>query len=175
MPAAENPQFEPFRLPGPEIPNVDVDENGVFQTPRGDAEVYEKARLEFFSGLGLDDETSIEWLWPERIPLGLVTVIEGAVNLGKSLLMADLAARVTRGAPWPGRVEGPQQAGGVLFVGEEHGGWQKMAYPRLKQAGADLGPVLPLAAVSNTHSPPKMPPQSAHRPPAPVSGRLGRR
>src|SRR5260221_4101331 len=90
MSVAENPQFEPFRLPGPEIPNVDVDENGVFQTPRGDAEVYEKARLEFFSGLGLDDETSIEWLWPERIPLGLVTVIEGAVNLGKSLLMADL-------------------------------------------------------------------------------------
>src|SRR5258708_18704572 len=131
MSVANKPAFEPFRLPGPEIPNVDVDENGVFQTPRGDAEVYEKARLEFFSGLGLDDETSIEWLWPERIPLGLVTVIEGAVNLGKSLVLADLAARVTRGAPWPGRRAGPQRAGGVRFVGERRAGWQQTASPRL--------------------------------------------
>ncbi len=45
--------------------------------------------------------TSIGWLWPGRIPLGRVTLLVSDPGLGKSLLTLDIAARVSRGAPWP--------------------------------------------------------------------------
>ena len=42
----------------------------------------------------------VEWLWPGRIPLGMLTMLVGDPGLGKSLLTIDLAARTTRaGAP----------------------------------------------------------------------------
>jgi len=110
MSDAENPQpnspklpipDEP-KLPGPEIPNAEVSESGVFTVRTGDTEVYEAAEVQFGLGLGLDAARPIEWLWPERIPLGTVTLLEGGTETGKSLIVADLAARVSRSAPWPG-------------------------------------------------------------------------
>lgn len=41
------------------------------------------------------------WLWPGRVPLGKLTIVEGDPGLGKSLLTLDLAARVTGGALMP--------------------------------------------------------------------------
>ena len=101
----QTPQFpRPVQpgLPGPEIPNAEVSESSVFTVRIGHTEVYETAEVVFGLGLGLDEARPIEWLWPGRIPLGTVTVLEGATETGKSLIAADLAARVTRGAPWPG-------------------------------------------------------------------------
>src|SRR3954451_24488509 len=43
----------------------------------------------------------IRWLWPNRIPLGRLTLLVSDPGLGKSLLALDIAARVSRGAPWP--------------------------------------------------------------------------
>ena len=43
----------------------------------------------------------LRWLWPKRIPLGRVTLLASDPGLGKSLLALDIAARVSRGAPWP--------------------------------------------------------------------------
>src|SRR5260221_810368 len=102
------------KLQGPEIPNADVNERGVFRFGNGKAEVIEWARIEFPMAPLFEEERPIEWLWPERIPLGMVTLLEGASSAGKSLVVLDMAARGTRGKPWPGRVEGPQPAGGVL-------------------------------------------------------------
>jgi hypothetical protein len=45
--------------------------------------------------------TGIRWLWPGRIPLGRVTLLVSDPGLGKSLLTLDIAARVSRAAPWP--------------------------------------------------------------------------
>src|SRR6187431_278753 len=44
---------------------------------------------------------SIRWLWPDRIPLGRITLLVGDPGLGKSLLTLDIAACVSTGAPWP--------------------------------------------------------------------------
>ncbi len=44
---------------------------------------------------------AVEWLWPGRIPLGRVTVLAGEGGVGKSLVALDIAARVSRGGPWP--------------------------------------------------------------------------
>ncbi|MBS0263435.1 MAG: AAA family ATPase [Planctomycetes bacterium] len=43
----------------------------------------------------------LDWLWPGRIPLGQLTVIEGADGVGKSFVALDLAARATRSEAWP--------------------------------------------------------------------------
>jgi putative DNA primase/helicase len=51
----------------------------------------------------------VDWLWPGRIALGKVTLLAGDPGLGKSLLTIDFAARVTRGAEWPG--EGSEGSG----------------------------------------------------------------
>jgi len=42
-----------------------------------------------------------QWLWPGRIPLSDLTLLAGDPGVGKSLLALDLAARITRGTPWP--------------------------------------------------------------------------
>lgn len=41
------------------------------------------------------------WLWPGRIPMGRLTLLVGDPGLGKTLLAADLAARVSANVPWP--------------------------------------------------------------------------
>jgi len=43
----------------------------------------------------------LHWLWPSRIPLGKLTLLIGDPGTGKSLLAADLAARVSAGLPLP--------------------------------------------------------------------------
>src|SRR6476661_2421328 len=43
----------------------------------------------------------VRWLWPDRIPLGRITLLVSDPGLGKSLLALDIAARVSTGAPWP--------------------------------------------------------------------------
>src|SRR4029077_12718205 len=43
----------------------------------------------------------VDWLWPERIPIGKVTLLVGDPGLGKSLVALDIAARVSTGKPWP--------------------------------------------------------------------------
>ena len=41
------------------------------------------------------------WLWPNRIPLGAITLLEGDPGQGKSTITYDLAARVSSGRPLP--------------------------------------------------------------------------
>lgn len=45
------------------------------------------------------------WLWEDRIPIGRVTLIEGAARSGKSFVALDLAARLSGGVAWPDSVE----------------------------------------------------------------------
>ncbi len=45
--------------------------------------------------------TPVEWLWPGRIPFGKLTLVVGDPGVGKSLLMADIAARLSRGLAFP--------------------------------------------------------------------------
>jgi hypothetical protein len=42
-----------------------------------------------------------EWVWPDRIARGKLTVLGGAPGSGKSTLLTDIIARVTTGAAWP--------------------------------------------------------------------------
>jgi hypothetical protein len=88
----------------------------------------------------------LRWLWPGRIALGKLTLIAGDPDQGKSVLTVDLAARVSRGAPWP--VDGAAcPRGEVLLVSDEDNAADTVR-PRLDAAGADLGAVHILQAVA---------------------------
>ncbi len=44
---------------------------------------------------------SVRWLWPGRVPLGKLTILDGDPGLGKSAITLDLAARLSAGRPMP--------------------------------------------------------------------------
>ncbi len=84
----------------------------------------------------------VRWLWPGRIPLGKVTVIDGDPGLGKSTLMADIAARITTHRLMPddsrSGLDGPAS---VLILSAEDGAGDTIR-PRLEAAGTDLERVI---------------------------------
>jgi hypothetical protein len=82
------------------------------------------------------ERVPVRWLWPDRIPLGKLTVVEGDPAVGKSTVVYDLAARYSSGAEWP---DGQQGGGGgrVLLLSAEDDAADTIV-PRLMAAGADL-------------------------------------
>jgi len=78
----------------------------------------------------------VRWLWPERIPLGKLTVIEGDPAVGKSTLVYDLAARYSSGGGWPDG-QAAERAGRVVLLSAEDDAADTIV-PRLMAAGADL-------------------------------------
>jgi archaellum biogenesis ATPase FlaH len=64
------------------------------------------------------DET-IQWLFPNQIPLGSVTVLDGSKAEGKSTLTYDLAARLTAGKPMPFCDGVPISGGAILLQAED--------------------------------------------------------
>lgn len=63
----------------------------------------------------------LEWLWPNRIPLGKLTLLAGDPGLGKSFVTMDMAARVSRGAVWPDDSTKRQTVGSVVIFNCEDG------------------------------------------------------
>jgi hypothetical protein len=67
----------------------------------------------------------VEWLWPKMVPRAMPTVLGGFPGVGKSTILYDLAARVSR------------EGHAVLVVtAEDH--LAAVVRPRLEAAGADL-------------------------------------
>jgi putative DNA primase/helicase len=92
-------------------------------------------KVEFVSGADILEEDT-EWLHPEYIAFGEMTVISGASEVGKGHLLSYYAAQVTTGAPWP-NAGGVCPMGSVIYLSaEENPG--KTLVPRLRASGADL-------------------------------------
>lgn len=91
---------------------------------------------------------AVDWLWTGWIPKGYLTVWAGESGAGKSTLLADVAARVTTGAPWPGDPsEARREPGRVLWLASEDGA-EEMTVPRLRACGADCDRVVEIQGVS---------------------------
>ena len=86
----------------------------------------------------------VQWLWPERLPIGKISVLDGDPGLGKSALMLDLAARVSAGLELPDG-ERCGAAGVVLLSAED--GLADTIRPRLDAAGADTERIVALSTV----------------------------
>jgi hypothetical protein len=88
----------------------------------------------------------LAWLWPGRIPLGKLTLLAGDPGLGKSLVTLDIAARVSRGAPWPDNSLVGQPVGEVVLFNAEDDLGDTIA-PRLDLAGADDAKIIAIEGV----------------------------
>jgi hypothetical protein len=102
---------------------------------------------------------TVRWLWPGRVPLGKLTVLDGDPGVGKSTVVLDLAARVSRGATLPddshGDLDGPASV--VLLCSEDS--LADTIRPRLEAARADLTRVVAVTAVPGPRGlrPPRLP------------------
>jgi len=112
-------------------PNFDSPERAVFSVATPAGERFDAAWLE-----QVPPEGSIEWLWPGTIPLRKVTLLEGPAGAGKSQLALDLAARVTRSAPWPNGQPSSLPTADVLVVCRKDEA--AAASARFERAGGDL-------------------------------------
>lgn len=79
----------------------------------------------------------VEWLWPGRIPLGMLTTFAGIGGLGKTFVLCDIAARITRGDSWPDDAGAAVKSGQVIFVSGEDDPDDTLV-PRMIEMGAVL-------------------------------------
>ncbi|MBV8512099.1 MAG: AAA family ATPase [Xanthobacteraceae bacterium] len=76
-----------------------------------------------------------EWVWPERIARGKLTVLGGAPGSGKSAFVTDVIARVTAGSASPCQ-EGMAPQGAVLLIAPQ--GDADVFGLRFRAAGGEL-------------------------------------
>lgn len=92
----------------------------------------------------------LAWLSRGRLAVGKLTILDGDPGLGKSTLLADWSARVTRGEALPDGEAGAPR--GVVLLSAEDG-LADTIRPRMEAAGADLNRVLALQAVPDEEEP----------------------
>lgn len=79
---------------------------------------------------------TVEWLWPNRVPLGFISIFAGRTSVGKSFVTHDIVARVTTGGEWPDLPGECAPVGNVLIVSEDS--QDTVLVPRLIAMNADL-------------------------------------
>ena len=87
----------------------------------------------------------LEWVFEGVIPRGKLTLVTGEPGVGKSLIMHEVAAGVTRVDRSP-RVKNQYESGAVILFSPEDG-LADTIRPRLEAAGADLSRVFALRGV----------------------------
>jgi AAA domain len=102
------------------------------------------------------DRELVRWLWPGRIPLGKLVVLDGDPGTGKSTLTLTIAAKVTTGSPFPDGAR-PERADVILLNAEDDIG--DTIRPRLEAAGADLARCWVLPDVQPDPDRPPRPPE----------------
>ena len=79
------------------------------------------------------------WLWNQRIPQGAVSMLAGDGGFGKSFVMLDVIARVTKGKNFPDGSPCPEGFGAILSAEDDP---HRTLRPRLDQLGADVSRAL---------------------------------
>jgi hypothetical protein len=81
------------------------------------------------------EPASVDWLWQDRIPLGMLTSLEGNPGVGKSFLTHALAAAISNGRPLPLQDARPP-ADALLLTTED--AIAHTIKPRLEGLGANM-------------------------------------
>ena len=87
----------------------------------------------------------VQWLWPNWIPLGKLTMLDGDPGLGKSTMLLDLAARVSTIGVMP---DGSHGAIGNVAIMSAEDSPEDTIRPRLEAAGANLSRIHNLSGVN---------------------------
>jgi hypothetical protein len=78
------------------IDTLDGSDKLIYRAATPDGERIDVPRLERYA-----TAKQTAWAWPGKVPLGRVTLIEGAAGSGKSFVALDLAARINGSRNWP--------------------------------------------------------------------------
>jgi hypothetical protein len=103
----------------------------------------------------------VSWLWPGRIPLGKLVMLDGNPDLGKSLLALDWCARLSTGRPFPDSETSMGPASALVLSAEDS--VDDTIVPRLENLGADLSRVFVWQPKSEAEDWPWRFPRHAHR------------
>lgn len=76
----------------------------------------------------------IDYIWEGRMAAGMITLIDGDPGNGKTLMVMDIASRLTRGDSLPGETEGAEPASVLMFTAEDS--LEQVVKPRFMAAGA---------------------------------------
>jgi putative DNA primase/helicase len=99
--------------------------------------VEEKPPLEpLFVSMDTIAAEKVDWLWPNRIPIGRITLLDGDPGAGKSFLCLAVATAVSLGAALPGGPKFRTPANVLLLSIED--GFADTVRPRLDSMGADV-------------------------------------
>ena len=93
----------------------------------------------------------VEWLWSDRFAIGKLTLIAGDPGLGKSLITLDMAARLSRGTPWPDALDEHVLVGGTVLLSAEDDPGDTIR-PRLDAAGADASKIAVMTGITRHDS-----------------------
>jgi len=78
----------------------------------------------------------VTWLWPKYIAAGKLNLLIGDPDIGKSLFVCDLAARLSTGKPWPDGAPAAPVGNGMLLSSEDAP--EDTLRPRIRVAGGNL-------------------------------------
>jgi len=92
--------------------------------------------------------STAEYLWPGRIPLRMLTTVDGDGGVGKGLAMMAIAARGSRGDSMPpvSAPDGTFEPWSTLFITGEDSP-EFVLRPRLDAAGGDPGRIITMSSV----------------------------
>lgn len=91
------------------------------------------------SAVGDLESRPVTWLWPGRLALGKLAMLDGDPGLGKSLVTLDLCARLSKGHSFPDGASGTEPAAALVLNGEDSA--EDTIRPRLQALDADLNRV----------------------------------
>jgi len=81
------------------------------------------------------DMLNVEWMWRNRFPKAMCSLVAGHGDLGKTTLLLGMAAIVTCGAEWPDGSGRAEQGSVIYFAGEDT--LEHILTPRFVAAGGD--------------------------------------
>lgn len=87
------------------------------------------------TNMGTVAAKDVPWLWPGRVPLGMLTIFAGSPGVGKSFVSLYLAGRITTGAIWPDVGKSAPEGTVILLSAEDS--TEYTIKPRLDALGAD--------------------------------------
>jgi hypothetical protein len=102
----------------------------------------------------------ITWLWPGRLALGKLALLEGDPGLSKSLVALDLCARLSTGRPFPDGSPAPGPANCIHLTSEDVN--EDTVLPRLQTLGADLARIFVVKRESDDEEPLLFPGQAPY-------------
>lgn len=95
--------------------------------------------------IGDVEPVDVTWLWFERLPYGMVVVLDGDPGLAKSAMTIDWAARLSNGMVFPGDPHAPEPGNTLILSAEDD--LARTIRPRCEVAGADMRRIICLNEV----------------------------